>query len=84
MALQRKNGNVRRNDDEHGEHGGSTHFAGGVGDEGATLFLVHAFAAFSQAVHDVFHHDHGPVHDDAEIHRTQTQQVGRHAHDLQA
>ena len=73
MALQGKNRNVRGNDDEHREQGGASHLVGGINDDLPALALSHVLFVFSQTVHDVFHHDHRTVHNDAKVHGAQAQ-----------
>ena len=83
MALQRKNRNVRRNDDEHRKQRRAANFIGGVDDDAAPFLIGHVLFAFGQPVQYVFDHDDRTVHNNAEVHRTQTEQVGRHPHDFQ-
>ena len=45
MALQGKDRNVRRNDDQHREKRRPPHFIGCVGDQRAALFVIHALTA---------------------------------------
>ena len=84
VTLQREDRNVRGNDDEHREQRRPPDLVGGVDDDLAALRVAHALAPLGQPVHDVLDDDHGAVDDDAEVHRSETQQVRRHAHDLQA
>ena len=84
MALQRKNGYVGRDDDEHRKQRGAADFVGGAGNHMATLFVAHALTTLRQAMHDVFSHDDRTIHDDAKVHRTQAEQIGRYPHDFQA
>ena len=84
MTLQRKNWNVGGNDDQHRKQSGAADFVGGVDDDLAPLAFGHVFSVFCQTVHDVFHHNHRTVHNDAEVHGAQAEQVGWHAHDFEA
>ena len=83
MAFERKDGNVRRDDDEHGKQCGATNLVGGLRYQGATLFFIHALAAFCKPMHDVFNDDHRTIDDDPKVHCAQAQQIRRHAHELQ-
>ena len=84
MALQRKYRDMRCNDDEHRKQCWPADFVGGIDDDVFALVIGHVLFALSQTVQDVFNHDHRAVNDDAEIHCSQTEQVGWHTHDLQA
>ena len=73
MPLQRKNRDVRGNDDEHGEQRGPADFIGRVDDHVLALVVGHGLFAFGQPVQNVFNHDDCAVHNDAEIHRPQAE-----------
>src|SRR5690606_5569193 len=83
-ALQREDGDMRRDDDDHREQRGPADFGGGVDD------LVYAVASFElalvggQAVVHVLDHDHRAVDDDAEVHGAEAEQIGRNAGDGEA
>ena len=83
MTLQGEDWNVCRNDDEHREQRRTTDFVGSVGNHGATLVGGQASFLLRQALQYIFYDDHSAVNDDAEIHRTQRQQISRYAHDFE-
>ncbi len=86
VALQRKDRDVRGDDDDHREHGRAAHFGGGLQDgvHARAAVLDLGFLQLAQPLEDVLHHDHRAIHDDAEVHRAQRQQVGGNAHPGQA
>ena len=86
MALKRENGNVRGDDDDHREQGGTADFDRCVQDRVEAGLGVRDTCVFQfrQLAHDVFHHDHRAIDDDAEVHRAQRQEVCRNANQGQA
>ena len=73
---------MRHDDDQHREQRGSTHFHGCFEHSSPTRgWVVHVTVAqLAESAEDVFDHDHRAVHDDAEVHRTQRQQIGWNAY----
>jgi hypothetical protein len=69
MPLQRKNWNVRGNDDEHRKQSRAAHLGGGVDDDLPPLGIGHVLALFAQPVHDVLNHDVGARRDQGRHHR---------------
>ena len=91
VPLQRKDRDVRGDNDQHREERRPPDFDRRVEDHAQAVpvlasvdLVVMEFLRLGQFAKDVFHHDHGAVDDDAEVHRAERQQIGRNADPGQA
>ena len=79
-AFQRENRQEHNHDDAHAERHGPRHFQRRAAQHFlALIFGQHAsqfMLPHRQPPHGVFHHHHRAIHDEAEVHRAQTQQAG--------
>ncbi len=82
VPLQREDRDVRRNDDDHREHGRTAHFRGGLQDgmQARLAVLDLLRLELAQPLEDILNHDHRAVDDDTEVHRAKRQQVGWNTH----
>ena len=84
MALQGKNGKVGQDDDEHREEGGTPHLNRGFKDRFPQGLSIEIGMLGGEPPENVLHHDDGAIHNNAEIHGAQRQQIGRDAPQPQA
>ena len=79
-ALQGEDGQIGNDDDDAGEEDGLLHFVCGGSDQLEKSFLP---LRKLDVAHDVFHHDHGAVHDHAEIERAERKQIRRNVTEIE-
>ena len=84
MALQCEDRNVRCNDDQHREQCRAANLDDRLKNRIEPFSWTHLPLLFRQFAEHVFNDNHGAVDDDAEVHRSQRQQVRGYAQKGQA
>ena len=79
-ALQGEDGQIGNDDDDAGEEDRLLYFVGGSGD-----YLEKSLLPLGEldVAHDVFHHDHGAIHDHAEIECAERKQIRRNVAEIE-